>query len=100
LQRDPGIAIPVDVAQTAFREFGIVGFDPGKFVDDSVLIHKCAINNLAGLDCLAVSLIVLCENHASRAALRRIRQPLPGKHRSCWSQTGIRVERSAAVHPQ
>ena len=48
-----------------------------------------ATNNSARLDGLAVSLIVLCENHASGAALRRIRQPLPGKRRSCWSQTEI-----------
>ena len=33
--------MPEDVAQTAFREFGIAGFDPGKFVDDGALIHKC-----------------------------------------------------------
>ena len=85
--------MPEDVAQTAFREFGIVGLDPGKSVDDSVLSHKCATNNLAGLDRLAVSLIVLCENHASRAALRRIRQPPPGKSRSCWKQSRIWVER-------
>jgi hypothetical protein len=48
-----------------------------------------ATNNSAGLDGLAVSLIVLCENHASRAALRRICRPVPGKRRSCWSQTEI-----------
>jgi len=41
------------VAQLASRDYGAVGFDAAKFVDDSVLIHECATKNLAGPDSLA-----------------------------------------------
>jgi hypothetical protein len=51
--------------QIASREYGTGGFDAGRFVADSVLIHECATNNLAGLDSLA-------ELHC---AMRKSRQP-------------------------
>jgi hypothetical protein len=38
--RDAEIAIQEEVAQAASGEFGITWFDVGKFVDDSVLIHR------------------------------------------------------------
>ena len=37
--RDAEIAIQEEVPQSSFREFGIAGFDVGKFADDRVPIH-------------------------------------------------------------
>src|SRR3984893_18830098 len=84
--RDAEIAIQEEVAQPSSREFGIAGFDVGKFADDRVLTHLKAstipfraIATIAGVqlfgsaDRRVRSLVVPCENHASRAVARRAR---------------------------
>jgi hypothetical protein len=83
---DAEIAIQEEVAQTSSREFGIAGFDVGKFADGRVLIHLDAstidfraIATIAGVqffgsaDRRVRSLVVLCENQASRAMARQAR---------------------------
>jgi len=42
--------------------------------------------------------ILLCENHASCAATRRIQRPLRLACRSSWTEAEIRVERFLAHH--
>jgi hypothetical protein len=60
---------------------------------DAIATIGRATNFLAAQDRRFHSFMVLCENRASRAAPRRIREPLARTHRSCWWQAEIRTAR-------
>jgi hypothetical protein len=100
--RDTEIAVQEEVAQASSREFGVAGFDVGKFADGRVLIHLKASTvlfarsaTIAGVqffgsaDRRVRSCMVLCENYASRAAARQSRAAPPPTSGSRWRQSEI-----------